>query len=181
MARDTDKTSDSRSEEFVRLLKKHERRLNGYVLSLVHNWADADDIVQDVAVDLWRQFDAYHAGADFGAWACTIAYYRVLSHRKKVGREKLHFSEVSARLLAGEFAVLAKDVSGYEDFLGGCLDKLTELQRDFLRDYYSGISIAELSQRLGRNPASLYKNLSDLRHNLRVCIELAQRDEERRR
>ena len=46
------------------------RRLNGYVLSLVHNWIDADDIVQDVAVRLWQRFDDFMPDADFGAWAC---------------------------------------------------------------------------------------------------------------
>ena len=52
-----------RSEQFVRLLKRHERRLNAYVVSLVHNWVDAEDILQEVAVDLWRRFDAYDPAA----------------------------------------------------------------------------------------------------------------------
>lgn len=93
------------SEEFVRLLKRHERRLNACVFSLVHNWADAEDILQEVAVDLWRRFAEYDPSRDFGAWACTVAYYQVLSYRKKKGRQYLYFSEESDRLLSEEIAV----------------------------------------------------------------------------
>jgi RNA polymerase sigma-70 factor, ECF subfamily len=181
MPHDTGQTKpDDRSEQFVRLLKKHERRLNAYVVSLMHNWNDAEDILQEVAVDLWRRFDDYDPRGDFGAWACTVAYYQVLSHRKRMGRRRLHLSEESDRLLSEEIAVVSESTSGHQDILAHCLDKLSESERGFLRSYYSGVSIAALSQQLARKPASLYKDLTNLRRGLRGCVERAVREEQRR-
>ena len=160
-----------RSEEFVRLLKRHERRLNACVVSLVHNWADAEDVLQEVAVDLWRRFDEYDPSGDFGAWACTVAYYQVLSYRKKKGRQYLHFSAESDRLLSEEVAAVSEETSSYQDMLRRCLDKLSESDRAFLRAYYSGTPIAMLAQQLARTAASLYKDLANLRRGLRACIE----------
>jgi RNA polymerase sigma-70 factor (ECF subfamily) len=168
------------SEEFVRQLKRYERRLNAYVFSLVHNWADAEDVLQEVAVDLWRRFDEYDPSGDFGAWACTVAYYQVLSYRKKKGRQYLHFSEESDRLLSEEIAAVSAETSGYQDMLGRCLDKLSDSERSFLRDYYSGTPIATLAQQLARTAASLYKDLAKLRRGLRACIERTVHEEERR-
>lgn len=171
--------SDSRSEEFVRLLKRHERRLNASVLSLVHNWADSEDILQEVAVELWRRFAEYDPAGDFGAWACTVAYYHVLTYRKKKGRQRLYFSEESERLLSEEIAVVTEETSGHQDMLRRCLDKLKECDRSFLRDYYSGKSIAALAHQLARPAASLYKDLANLRRGLRACVDRSVREEER--
>lgn len=171
--------SDDRSEQFVRLLKKHERRLNAYVVSLMHNWIDAEDILQEVAVDLWRRFGEYDPRGDFGAWACTVAYYQVLSYRKQRGRQRVHLSEESDRLLSEEIAVVSEETNGHQDILARCMDKLSDSDRGFLRAYYSGISIAVLSQQFARKAASLYKDLSNLRRGLRACVERVVREEER--
>ncbi len=174
----SDATSADRSEEFVRLLKKHERRLNGYVLSLVHNWSDADDIVQDVAVRLWQQFDDFRPGADFGVWACKIAYYQVLTHRKRAGRERLRFSEEFAQAVADEIAVVSAQGGEDQETLRQCLEKLAPPERELLRDYYSGTPIAQLAEQLGRSAAALYKTLANLRKSLRACVERASGDHE---
>jgi len=174
-----DGCSYDRSEEFVRLLKQHERRLNACVYSLVHNWADAADILQDVAIDLWRRFSEYDSTKDFGAWACTVAYYQVLTYRKKKGRQRLHFSEESDRLLTEEIAAVSKETSSHQDLLHRCLDKLSDAERSFLRAFYGGTPIADLSQKIARTPASLYKDLARLRRNLRTCIDRTASEEER--
>jgi RNA polymerase sigma-70 factor, ECF subfamily len=164
----------------VSLLKRHERRLNGYVLSLVHNWTDADDLLQEVVLVLWRQFDRYDPATDFGSWACSVAYYHALSHRKRLKRCRVLFSEDMSRLLDQEFAVASQEVGDYQDVLGRCLEKLRESDRGFLRAYYSGTPIAELAHRLARSAASLYKDLTGLRRSLRACVDRTLREEERR-
>ena len=58
-------TNDERTREYLRLLGQHERRLLGFILSLVPNWADADDIAQEVKIRLWEQFDKYDPAKDF--------------------------------------------------------------------------------------------------------------------
>jgi len=83
---------DQRNADFVRLLKRYDRRLAAYVFSLVPDWNDAEDILQDTWVRLWEQFDEYRQGEDFGVWACTIARYLVMAYRKRMQRERLHFS-----------------------------------------------------------------------------------------
>jgi RNA polymerase sigma-70 factor, ECF subfamily len=171
---------DDRSEKFVSLMKRHERRLNGYVLSLVHHWADADDILQEVAIALWRQFDKYDPATDFGTWACTVAYYHVLSYRKTAKRRRLRFIDEVNRLLDEEIAVVANEFGDHQDMLRSCLDKLSESDRRFLWAYYSGTPIAELSQRSARSAASLYKDLSALRRTLRECVDRGLGHEERR-
>ena len=60
-------TNDDRVNQYIQLLAKHERRLRGYILALVPNYADAEDVAQDVRIRLWEQFDRYDPAKDFGA------------------------------------------------------------------------------------------------------------------
>ncbi len=55
----------------------------GYVLTLVPHRADADDVLQEVSFVLWEKFDPDEPPADFAAWGCRIAYFKILELFKK--------------------------------------------------------------------------------------------------
>ena len=59
-------------EEFTRLLLENQKRIWGLVLSLVPRGSDADDVMQETCAVLWRKFDQFEAGTNFGAWALRI-------------------------------------------------------------------------------------------------------------
>jgi DNA-directed RNA polymerase specialized sigma24 family protein len=46
---------DESRRQFIRLMTKHERLVYGYILSLVPNWADADEILQETNIRLWEE------------------------------------------------------------------------------------------------------------------------------
>src|SRR6185436_3701537 len=71
--------SESATEDFLRLLGQHERHLAAFVYSLVPRAADADDILQDVKVTMWREFAKFEPGTNFRAWARQIATHQVLN------------------------------------------------------------------------------------------------------
>ena len=49
-------------EEFVRLLMAHERQIFTYILTLLPHVADAEDVLQETSIVLWRKFPEYQAG-----------------------------------------------------------------------------------------------------------------------
>ena len=79
-------TSDSKScneGEFVRLYTANSRRVYAYILTLLPNRTDAEDVFQDVGTLLWEKFGEFTPGSQFGAWACRIAYFKALKYRAK--------------------------------------------------------------------------------------------------
>lgn len=162
----------ARTAEFVRLLTQHERRVYGYILSLAPRWADADEILQETNVRLWAQFDRFEPGADFGAWACTIAHYQVLTFRKRTERERSHFSQQFVDLVAAESTSLVTETDLRISALEECLKKLMASQRQLLRQCYGGkVTLKETAKKLGRSVAATYKSLARIRHVLHECIE----------
>src|SRR5664280_3328258 len=90
----TNETLDTerRNSEFLALLGKHELQVATFVHAMVPSWHDAEDILQETHLQLWREFWKFHSGSDFVAWACTIARYVVHTHVKKSRRKPLLLS-----------------------------------------------------------------------------------------
>src|SRR5262249_45038971 len=66
---------------FVRLLLQHQNGLLRYVLPLVGNLDDAEDVVQQTA--LWQKFDQYDPSRPFLPWAKRFAHHEVLMYHRK--------------------------------------------------------------------------------------------------
>src|SRR3954466_8216638 len=78
-----------RSNLFLRLFLQHERRLYAYILALLPNRADPDDVLQEVSLVLWDKFRDEAPPDDFTAWGCRVAYFKVLDFRKKRQRSRV--------------------------------------------------------------------------------------------
>ena len=72
---------DESRRQFIRLMTRHERLVYGYILSLVPNWADADEILQETNIRLWEEFEKFETGTNFAAWAVRVAHFQVLTWR----------------------------------------------------------------------------------------------------
>ncbi len=160
-----------RNRCFIELLGKSERQLNAFVLALVPNWPDADEIVQQTRIRLWDQFERYDPALDFHAWARSIAYYQVLTYRKQAGRRHSPLSDAVLDRLAAE-AVDVDELASRKDDLIECLKKLSPSQRALLAQCYGGdASIREVSERLGRSFTGVRQSLFRLRQLLYRCIQ----------
>lgn len=60
--------------------------MRAFAMSLTHNPATADDLVQDAAVKAWANFDKFQAGTNLRAWLFTIlrnTYYSLYRKRRR--------------------------------------------------------------------------------------------------
>lgn len=157
---------------FVRLLTQHERRVYAYILALVVDWNDADEILQETSVRLWEQFDHFVGGTDFGAWACTIAHYQILTHRKQRQRAAGRFSDRLLETLAAEAEPVLSEADARHRALAGCIEQLSDSARRTVRlAYEGGRSISDVAATLGQKADAVYKTLQRARRTLHDCIE----------
>jgi RNA polymerase sigma-70 factor, ECF subfamily len=170
-----DDTSEVRTRDFLRLLSQHDRSVYAMILAMVHNWADADEIAQELRLRLWEQFDNYLPDKDFGKWARTVAYNLILTHRKKSKKTSQAFGTVFIEALADKVAD-STDSSGDDDVrqiaLAKCLELLAEKNRSLIQQYYaSRDSLGEIALRLGRSYEATRKAVYRTQMALADCIE----------
>ena len=160
-----------RTTEFLDLLTRHDRALALYVYGLVPSSADAEDILQQTKMLLWREFSRFEPGTHFLAWARKIAFHQILSWRRKRQRGHLPLSDEMLESLSHEIEKLA-DQGDRREALRDCLSKLPHEHRQLvLLRYYEDLEIEQVAERVKSTAGAVYRALSRVRQSLLVCVE----------
>lgn len=160
-----------RSELFLRLLNEHERNLSIYVHSLISDWAAAQDVLQETRVTLWKEFSKFERGTNFAAWARTVAFYQILTHRKKVKRSPLSLSDEFLHSISDAINEDPEKWDKRSEALRHCVAKLPIPHRRLIAlRYYEDLPIERVSKKVGRTVAAVYRALSRIRKSLENCV-----------
>lgn len=160
------------TEKFIDLLNLHQRKIYAFIISLVGNYNDADDILQETARMMWQKFGEFREGTDFLAWARTIAYYRVLDFRNRHKRDCRLFTPEILEVLKKQTEDQLMDFDHYRGFLTQCLQSLKHDDLQLIHQKYSlSKSIKEISTQYGRSTQAVYRSIGRIHNLLRRCIK----------
>ncbi|MBP8600226.1 MAG: RNA polymerase sigma factor [Candidatus Saccharicenans sp.] len=67
----------------LEFLEKQGGDLMSFALSLLNNWADAEDACQETIVQLLKHWDNFDRNKNLKGWALTILYHKCLDQLKK--------------------------------------------------------------------------------------------------
>jgi RNA polymerase sigma-70 factor (ECF subfamily) len=166
-----DTEDGERVETFVRLLGQNQRRIFLYVIALVPSWNDAEEIVQETSLVLWREFGQFQLGTNFAAWACKVAFHQVLAWRKRKQRDRLQFSDAFMEAVAQEAASSGDFLEERARAMSGCIEKLPAPQREMLQlRYHAGMDIEAIARRVDRSVEAVYRALSRIRQAIHQCV-----------
>lgn len=162
-----------RSTEFLTLLTQHERALGLYVYGLVSSGVDADDVLQQTKMVMWRSFGQFELGTNFLAWARKVAFHQILTYRRQRKREHLPLSEETLEAIGHEVAKLADDGGDLRrEVLRECVRRLPDEQRQLvLLRYFEDMEVERVADQIGSTPGAVYRALSRVRHALLECVE----------
>lgn len=162
------------TQDFIGLLTNHQEVIRSYIISQLPGCSEVRDILQDVNMVLWEKMADFKMGTNFGAWACTVAYYKILDYRKKQKKNGfLVFDETLANMLVTEHQ--PREPHFLEDkrnALRHCLEKLPDKEKALVQARYSSPTgeMERISSETGRSRASLRVTLNRIRSGLRDCI-----------
>jgi len=168
------------AERFIRLFTANERRIYAYILALLGNLADADDVLQETSVVLWRQFDQYTPGTSFTAWAFAVARNKVMTHRQTRRRSRLRFNPALIDTLSEELAARQQQHDRRHEALAQCIEQLPPRDRDLIRRRYEpGATIKSIAAAVGRPVQGMYKAMRRIEDALHDCVTRKMRSEDR--
>ena len=158
-----------RHAQFADLFVRNQNRVYRYIVSLIPDRVQAEDLFQQTSLTLWETWERYDPELDFVRWACGIAHNHVRNHfRKRPGPLALS-DDVLDRL--GKRRLEQDGV--LEDrrrLLASCLEELTERHRTLIDRVYGGRTMEEIAGEEGQTANALYKLLRRLRLVLHDCV-----------
>jgi len=146
--------------------------LFAFILTMVHNVSDADDVLQETNMVLWRKREEFIDGSNFWPWACRFARFQVLAFKKKHRHDQLQFDGDLVAQLAAESGELVATIEVRQQALEKCLEGLGDYKRKLIRlRYGSDQSATEVSGKMGLTRGAMYDALYRIRLSLARCVE----------
>lgn len=163
---------EQQHESFVKLLREHQGQVFGYILALVHNLTDADDLFQRTCLVMWRKFGEFDPESNFVRWACAVARLEVLDFLRARRRKPLLFSDdLQEQFAAMQSEADAELIADRQQALNACLGKLSSTDRRMVEMCYgSDATIEQAAADFGRSKNSIYNSLRRIRVALLECV-----------
>ena len=163
--------SPRNSDAFVQLMTEHQGRLFAYVLSLLGDPDQANDVLQETNLVLWRNAGEFQMGSNFRAWAFRIAHFQVMAHRQRQLRDRLVFDDEMLAVLDPAAKAVDETYEERQEQLTACLEKLPESQRELLRQRYAdGLSLQAIAESVRRTANAVAQTLFRGRRTLIDCV-----------
>jgi RNA polymerase sigma-70 factor (ECF subfamily) len=160
-------------ESFVQLLTGHQLMLRAYIRAMMPGHDEAQDVLQETNLVLWRKKGEFQEGTNFRAWACKVARFQVMAWRQK---RKRHNWLVFDDDIIGQIGEDLRDMRPEEldrrhRALNECAAKLPAHDRELLRRcYVKATTLRDYARELGRSVGTLKTRLFRIRAVLRRCI-----------
>jgi RNA polymerase sigma-70 factor (ECF subfamily) len=131
---------------------------------------DAAEVLQETNLALLKNRENYDNNRDFLPWALAFAQKQILSHRRKLARERTWFAR-GFPIVKMSVQVKAEPQPQMER-LGSAVEKLTQRQRWlFEQRYFHGKSIPELANTVKQSPNCLAACFLRIRRRLLQSLE----------
>jgi RNA polymerase sigma-70 factor (ECF subfamily) len=164
--------SSFNQDRFVEQFVRCQDRVYAYIVTMLPNRTDAEEVFQQTSMALWKKWPQYDPSRDFVRWACGMAHLEVCNFlRKHAGRATVGLSEDVLQEVAQVRLDMHETLESRRQALLGCLNELKRQSRELLERCYAGKdSIRQIAEELDIRPNALYMTLKRLRRTLFDCI-----------
>jgi len=163
---------DESFRQATRLWTLAQPKVSAFVTSVVRDFKDRDDVLQEIAVAVVESIDSYDAQRPFEAWAMGVARNQMKLYFRQRHRDRLVFDDATIQSIEAAFSQISEVDAHKLDLLNSCLAQLEGRAKELcaLR-YEENLKPAAISQSLGMAGTAVRKSLQRIREQLRDCID----------
>ncbi|BCJ90948.1 RNA polymerase sigma factor [Terrihabitans soli] len=132
------------------LFARHHVRVFRFVLRLVRNEANAEDLISEVFLDVWRQAGKFEGRSSVSTWLLSIARFKALSSLRKKSEGELDDEAAEAIEDDADTPEVALQKKDKAQALRECLKSLSPEHQEIVDlVYYHEKTVEEASEILG--------------------------------
>ncbi|WP_430813685.1 RNA polymerase sigma factor [Carboxylicivirga sp. RSCT41] len=158
---------------FDKLFELYSSRLYAFALKYLKSDVDAEGLVQEVFIKIWKKHQELDSNKSFKSYLFTIAF----NHIKKQFEKR--------QLIYGMVDVLAPDLADnstekgivYRSVLHQIIDLLNELpekkRKIFEMSRFEGLPSKEIAHRIGLAPKTIDNQISEVIHYLKERVDIS--------
>lgn len=146
--------------------------VSAFITTVVRDFTDRDDILQDVAVAVLESFASYDEARPFTPWAIGVARNQIGLHLRRRRRDRHTFDSDAMTAVAAACGGITADELRHLDHLQECVGRLDQRSRRLCElRYRDDLKPAAIAAALEMSANAVSKALQRIRDQLRSCIE----------
>jgi RNA polymerase sigma-70 factor, ECF subfamily len=162
---------ENKIRQVTRLWTLSQPMVSAFVTSIVRDFKDRDDVLQDIAVAAFESFDSYDPERPFLPWVMGVARNQVRLYLRQAQRDRLRFHDDTVNHIATAISEVSNLHLHRLDALTDCLKLLEGRAEEICRlRYQNDLKPGVIAKNLGMTPNSVAKALQRIRDQLRECI-----------
>lgn len=147
-------------------------KVAGFVSAFIHDYNDAQDVIQEVAKAAVESIDSYDTDKPFGPWILGVARFKVVDYLRKHGRDKLIFDTESIGHVASAYSRMDARLGDMKAALSDCMNALSKRDRRALHlRYVESLKPAKIAVALGVSANTTRVLLHRIRQALADCVQ----------
>jgi RNA polymerase sigma-70 factor (ECF subfamily) len=163
---------------FEALYDRSARTVYGVVLQVVRDPAQAEEVAQEVLLEVWRSAARFDPARGSGrAWLVTMAHRRAVDRVRSVQAAGERDSRVAAASTVPDFDMVSEavEIRLEREQVRRCVGGLTSVQRQSIElAFYRGYTYREVSELLRVPLGTVKTRLRDGLMRLRDCLGVAR-------
>lgn len=159
-------------QEFMAQFDRVERSIRALLLASTGDMNLVDDLLQNVAIALWKKWPEYDPERPFRAWALGVARIEILRWRRSTVRDRIQLDVQFLDQLVEAADRAAEGAEPSLEMLGQCLGGVQGDAREVLNlKYKGGMCSRQIAERMGKGVGAVEMILTRTRRALRECIK----------
>lgn len=150
---------------FDQLYLAHHARVFGIVVAVLRDHAQAQEVTQEVFLQLWQQADRFDPGrGSSNAWIGQVAHARAVDRVRSCMTATARDTSFTAASRRRDYDTVIEQVLHGDERAGlrDSLHKLVPLQREsIVLAYYAGMSTTQIAEQLGVNRSTIKTRIRD--------------------
>src|SRR5210317_759449 len=143
-----------------------------FIRSFIRDSAEAEDVLQEVALVIVDRYCSYDATQPFIGWALGISRRVVWTHLRSKYRDRDQELQDAIGHVSSAFETLDPHAQDMKEALGHCIEKVGgEGRRALLLRYEEGLELKQIAERLRKSASAVGVLLYRVRSALRECID----------
>ncbi len=168
----TTESASDRAATIARLWMESQTVVASFISSSIPDFHAAEDVLQQVAVAVAKDFETYDPSRPFVAWAIGIAKFRILAYLRKRRNDRHLFDDRAVVHLADAFEKIELEVDPIKHALGECIKSVNGRSRKALQlRYVDDMKPAAIAKVFEIKPNAVSALLYRARAALGDCIK----------
>jgi RNA polymerase sigma-70 factor (ECF subfamily) len=159
--------------QFTDLIRRHAGLIHKVANAYCRNAADREDVVQEIAAQLWRSRGRYDERWRTTTWVYRIAFNVAISFYRRERRHREGRQPIEDRLLAIADAAAAAPSEDVQCLMS-CIDDLDAVKKALVLLYLDGNDHATIALVLGITATNVGTKLHRIKADLRAAFDERQ-------